>query len=250
VFFRNGRASNVGGRRSWETSTGAMIVTAYPTAAALVAISSWDVLLRLCAASGLGASIGFEREVHAREAGTRTHMLVALGSCLFTLVGAYGFHDLLTHGASFDPTRIAAQVVTGIGFLGGGAILRQGLSVRGLTTAGSLWMSAAVGLACGAQAYWAAVFATALTLFALSPLRFVARRLTRDLHGGAARVTIEVAKGQDVKALLDELGQLRGVEITDATDRRLVVADIARGADTSLLARLADLDYVLAVRSE
>ena len=228
-----------------------MVLTAYPTAAALVAISSWDVLLRLCAASGLGAAIGFERELHAREAGTRTHMLVALGSCLFTLVGAYGFHDLLAHGATFDPTRIAAQVVTGIGFLGGGAILRQGLSVRGLTTAGSLWMSAAVGLACGAQAYWAAVFATALTLFALSPLRLVARRVTRDIHGGgAARVTIEVAKGQDVKALLDELGQLRGVEITDATDRRLVVAEITRGADSSLLARLADLDYVLAVRSE
>jgi putative Mg2+ transporter-C (MgtC) family protein len=228
-----------------------MVLTAYPTAAALVAISSWDVLLRLCAASALGAVIGFERELHAREAGTRTHMLVALGSCLFTLVGAYGFHDLLAHGATFDPTRIAAQVVTGIGFLCGGAILRQGLSVRGLTTAGSLWMSAAVGLACGAQAYWAAVFATALTLFALSPLRFVARRLTRDVHGGgAARVTIELAKGQDVKALLDELGQLHGVEITDATDRRLIVADVARGADSSLLARLADLDYVLAVRSE
>src|SRR6266702_8213948 len=105
-----------------------------------------------------------------REAGLRTHLLVSLGSALFTMVGAYGFHSFLDSGASVvraDPTRIAAQIVTGIGFLGAGAIIRQGLSVRGLTTAATLWLVAAIGMAAGAGYYSAAAITTALTIFAL-----------------------------------------------------------------------------------
>jgi uncharacterized membrane protein YhiD involved in acid resistance len=212
----------------------------------LSAIGSGSVLVRLAVAAGLGALIGFERELHERDAGTRTHALVALGSCLFTVVGAYGFRELVH--ASTDPTRVAAQVVTGIGFLGGGVILRQGLTVRGLTTAGSLWMSAAIGLSCAAGAYWAALIATGLTLFALAPLRFVSRRLARNGSGG--RLTIELVKGQDVRPLLDVLGEVRTVEICDERDRRLVVAETARSRDASLLARLAELENVRAVRSD
>ncbi|TMB58245.1 MAG: MgtC/SapB family protein [Chloroflexi bacterium] len=93
----------------------------------------------------LGAIIGFERELHRQPAGFRTHSLVSLGAALFTVVSAYGFA-----GASVDPTRIAAQIVTGIGFIGAGTILQHRGSVRGLTTAASLWSSAAVGMAAGA----------------------------------------------------------------------------------------------------
>src|SRR2546426_7583755 len=139
---------------------------------------NWDEsLLRLALAALLGGLIGFEREMREREAGLHTHLLVSLGSALFTIVGAYGFHAFLDSGASVvraDPTRIAAQIVTGIGFLGAGAIIREGLSVRGLTTAATLWVVAAIGMACGAGWYWAAIVATLLTIIALGPLRVVA----------------------------------------------------------------------------
>src|SRR5262249_10081746 len=103
-----------------------------------------EVLLRLALAGALGGAIGFERDLRDREAGFRTHILVSLGSALFTIVSAYAFTEFLEPGTrvSFDPTRIAAQIVTGIGFLGAGAIIRHGLSVRGLTTAATLWVVA------------------------------------------------------------------------------------------------------------
>ena len=100
-----------------------------------------EALLRLALAALLGGAVGIERELREREAGLRTHLLVALGSALFTIVSAYGFHAFFQSGASVVrayPTRIAAQIVTGIGFLGAGAIIRQGLSIRGLTTAATL----------------------------------------------------------------------------------------------------------------
>src|SRR6058998_3544152 len=129
--------------------------------AAVVASSipslSWEEILgRVALAAALGAVLGLEREIREREAGLRTHLLVSVGSALFTIVSAYGFHSFLTSGESVvraDPTRIAAQIVTGIGFLGAGAIIRQGLSVRGLTTAATLWAVAAIGLASGAGYY-------------------------------------------------------------------------------------------------
>ena len=99
----------------------------------------WDeVTIRLVLAAVLGGAIGLERELREREAGLRTHLLVSVGAAVFTLVSAYGFSDFrfgLETGITLDPTRIAAQIVTGIGFLGAGAIIRQGLSIRGLTTA-------------------------------------------------------------------------------------------------------------------
>lgn len=119
----------------------------------------WIILLQIVVAAGLGAAIGMERELGAQPAGLRTHMLVCLGAALFTLAGA----DLLRG----DPVRVAAQVVTGIGFLGGGAILREGATVRGLTTAASLWLTAAIGLAVGLRQWFAAAVATLLGLAVL-----------------------------------------------------------------------------------
>jgi putative Mg2+ transporter-C (MgtC) family protein len=102
-------------------------------------LSFAEVVLRIVMAAVLGGAIGVEREIREREAGLRTHMLVAVGAALFTLVSAYGWSDFnfsQRTGVTYDPTRIAAQIVTGIGFLGAGAIIRHGLSVRGLTTRG------------------------------------------------------------------------------------------------------------------
>src|SRR5260221_10585244 len=111
-----------------------------------------DLSLRLLVAAGLGLAIGFEREIHGHPAGLRTHMLVALGSALFTVLSINGFRDQAP-GVAVDPTRIAAQIVSGIGFLGAGAILKDGIVIRGLTTAASLWATSAVGMAAGGGEY-------------------------------------------------------------------------------------------------
>ena len=109
-----------------------------------------ELLARLALAAVLGGAVGVERELSDQPAGLRTHMLLTIGACLFTLVSAYGFDR------PGDPARIAAQIVTGIGFLGGGAILRHGASIRGLTTAASIWATAALGVTVGAGRYLAA----------------------------------------------------------------------------------------------
>ena len=124
----------------------------------------------------LGAAIGFEREMHRQPAGFRTHSLVALGSALFTIISAYGFA-----GSIVDPTRIAAQIVSGIGFIGAGTILQHRGNIRGLTTAASLWAVAAIGMAAGAGLLALALIGTLLILVVLSLLDnvedFVRRRL-------------------------------------------------------------------------
>jgi putative Mg2+ transporter-C (MgtC) family protein len=211
-----------------------------------MALGGWDVLLRLAIAAGLGAAVGLERELRDQEAGMRTHLLVALGSCLFTIVGAYGFRGFASHG-NVDPTRVAAQVVTGVGFLGAGAILRQGLTVRGLTTAGSLWTAAAIGMAGGAGAYWPAVVGTGLTLFALWPLRVVATHVAT--HGAHRRLVVELEPRQRLEPLLGELGEIRGLQIDDDNDRRTVTVQLAEPLALALVGRIGELDYVRAVRS-
>jgi putative Mg2+ transporter-C (MgtC) family protein len=123
-----------------------------------------DLTLRLLLAAGLGAAIGVEREYRHKPAGLRTNILIAVGSALFTIVSM----DMARHGGS--PDRIAAQIVTGIGFLGGGCILRSGFSVHGMTTAATIWVNAAVGIAAGSGAFALAAVATALTLVVLAVL--------------------------------------------------------------------------------
>ena len=134
-----------------------------------------DLALRLTAGLVLGAIIGFERELHRQPAGFRTHSLVALGAALFSIISGYGFG-----GENTDPTRIAAQIVSGIGFIGAGTILQYRGHIRGLTTAASLWSVAAVGAATGTGLYVLAVMATALILIILSLLdrveKFARRR--------------------------------------------------------------------------
>ena len=124
-----------------------------------------DITLRLIAAMVLGGVIGIEREFRSKDAGFRTHFLVALGSALFTVVSQYGFGIDLK-----DSSRVAAQVVSGIGFLGAGTIIFQKNMVRGLTTAAGLWVTAAIGLACGTGLYVVAAITTTLVLVGLESL--------------------------------------------------------------------------------
>jgi putative Mg2+ transporter-C (MgtC) family protein len=136
-----------------------------------------DLAVRLIVAAGLGAAVGAEREIHNHPAGIRTHMLVALGSGLFTVLSIHGFLEEGGGGAPVDPTRIAAQIVSGIGFLGAGAILKDGVVIRGLTTAASLWATAAVGMAAGAGEYVLALVSAVIILVSLWPINLLAERL-------------------------------------------------------------------------
>jgi len=160
-----------------------------------------DLGLRLVVAAGLGGLIGAEREIHNHPAGIRTHMLVALGSGLFTVLSVYGFGLEGNPGAApVDPTRIAAQIVSGIGFLGAGAILKDGVVVRGLTTAASLWATAAVGMAAGAGEYILAAVSGVIILVSLWPINALAERL----HG-ANRLEVALRLGL---SRVEELGQV------------------------------------------
>jgi putative Mg2+ transporter-C (MgtC) family protein len=214
-------------------------------------LAGWDVVARLAIASGLGAAVGFEREIREREAGMRTHLLVSLGAALFTIISAYGFHEFVASDESIvqmDPTRIAAQIVTGIGFLGAGAIIRAGLSVRGLTTASSLWVVAAIGMAAGAGYYSAAVAATVLTVVALWPLRLLTYRIVERLRPDEKRLVVELAPGQRLAPLLDALGEVRSIEVADETDRRIVTVDLAEPLGEHEVAAVSELDYVIGLR--
>jgi putative Mg2+ transporter-C (MgtC) family protein len=218
--------------------------------ASVPTLSGWEALLRLSVAGALGAAIGVERELRDREAGVRTHLLVALGSALFTIVSAYGFHEFLAGGGNIvrtDPTRIAAQIVTGIGFLGAGAIIRDGLSVRGLTTAATLWVVAAIGMACGAGYYWPAAAGTGLTLLALGPLRFAAYSTIERMKPDEHRVVVELRQDEPIGPFFDGLDDVRHIEVHDERDRRVVQLEF-RKVDEQLIARLADLPYVTGVR--
>jgi putative Mg2+ transporter-C (MgtC) family protein len=221
-----------------------LLVSEVPT------LSGWDALLRLSIAAALGGAVGFERELRDREAGIRTHLLVSLGSALFTIVSAYGFHEFLAGGGAIvraDPSRIAAQIVTGIGFLGAGAIIRDGLSVRGLTTAATLWVVAGLGMACGAGYYWPAVAATVLTIVALWPLRLAAYHTIERIKPEANRLTVELAEGQPVSEFLATLDDVRLFELREELDRRVVQLELGE-VNEDVVARLSDLPYVIAVR--
>lgn len=133
----------------------------------------YDFVLRLLIAGAMGVCIGVEREYRAKEAGYRTHFLVALGSALLMIVSQYGFSDVLAADlVRLDPSRIAAQVVSGIGFIGAGTIILQKQIVRGLTTAAGIWATSGIGLAIGAGMYGVGIAATVLVLLGLEALSF------------------------------------------------------------------------------
>lgn len=136
-------------------------------------VAEAEIITRLVAAAFLGALIGIERELHHKPAGMRTHALVCMGSCLFALV------SIAIAGDRFDVGRVAANVVTGIGFLGAGAIFMAKSKIKGLTTAADLWVLAAIGLAVGIGFYVAAVTATALVFLLLVPGKLLEKKVAR-----------------------------------------------------------------------
>lgn len=161
--------------------------------------SEWELVGRLAFSALLGSAIGYERERLAWVAGLRTHMLVCVGSTLIMIVSAYGFSEVLSERVTLDPSRMAAQVVSGIGFLGAGAILARGEIVRGLTTAASVWSVAGIGLAVGGGLYTPAVAATVIILIILAgikPLekRFIGTRQRRELLITAERDALSLDK--------------------------------------------------------
>ena len=147
-----------------------------------------NFILRIFVAAILGGFIGLEREYREKAAGFRTHFLVALGSALFMIVSAYGFEGaLVTPEHRLDVSRIAAQVVSGIGFIGAGTIIFQKNAVRGLTTAAGVWVTAAIGLACGAGMYELATAATVLVLFGLEAFNFVLHKFNKHRQSSSER---------------------------------------------------------------
>ena len=218
-----------------------------------------DVIVRLLTAAVLGGAVGLEREIREREAGLRTHLLVSVGSALFFLVSAYAWTDWRfssSEGLVFDPTRIAAQIVSGIGFLGAGAIIRQGLSVRGLTTAATLWLVAAIGMASGAGYWEAAIVATAGALLTLWPLRIIAHRmLVRIRPEDEQRLVVDLAAQQGAAPVLASLEELGGrvsqFQLSESRDGRELVltVEFPQQVDAATVAgRLARLDDVRGVR--
>jgi putative Mg2+ transporter-C (MgtC) family protein len=221
--------------------------------------SEWELLGRLALTLVLSAAIGLERELRQKSAGLRTYTLVGIGAALFSLAGAYGFAG---EPGPRDPSRVAAQVVSGIGFIGGGLIFVRQDAVRGLTTAAGVWVTAAIGLAAAAGQVVLAIAATAAYFL----VAFLFPRITRLLpRPGSARTTVQVT-------YLDGRGVLReaiaccaaaGFAVADITTRRLVAASgedpgtvtvqltlQGPGSVEDLTAALAALDDVLAVNVE
>jgi putative Mg2+ transporter-C (MgtC) family protein len=200
-----------------------------------------EFAVRLLIAAALGALIGIEREIHGHPAGIRTHMLVALGSGTFTVMSLTGFGQGI--GTGNDATRIAAQIVSGIGFLGAGAILKDGAVIRGLTTAASLWAIAAVGMAAGAGEYFVAIVAAAIILVSLWPINAIVERF----RGSAApdtQMRIQLERVDQIGQVSEVLRE-HHVEIAGITTQRL-----GKGAyqvDLSLRGRRAS-DITLAIQ--
>ena len=155
----------------------------------------WDLIFRLLLAGLMGGFIGFEREFRAKEAGIRTHFIVALGAALFMIISQYAFTG------RFDASRVAAQVVSGIGFIGAGVIIFQKNAVRGVTTAAGLWVAAAIGLACGAGMYDVAGAAALMTVICLELMHFFHLRYGEKV----VDLTLKSQGNQDLLAVLDVL---------------------------------------------
>src|SRR5437870_7690534 len=186
-------------------------------------ISDGELLLRLGLAVVLCGTIGLERESRGQVAGLRTHILVGVGAALFTLVSAYGFRNT---GGQVDPTRIAAQIVSGIGFLGAGAIIRQGLTIRGLTTAAALWIVAAIGMATGAGYYFGAVASTVMILVALVGFRRLRPALWSRLRTDFVLLELEMGPearvGDVFSALARQGANVEGMESEREEEGRVV----------------------------
>jgi len=199
----------------------------------------WEGVVRLLLVVLLAGAVGLERELRDQEAGLRTHMLVGLGAALFVIVGNFSWSELEFGndvGVVLDPSRVVAYVITGIGFLGAGAIIKHGINVKGLTTAASLWVVAAVGVAVGAGDYGLGVVATAIVLLSLWPVRMLANAVgirTSRTH----RLELELEPQGSVAAVLARL-EAQGAETISA---KLTEEDDVRRLELVMLQTEAEL---------
>lgn len=154
-----------------------------------------NIIMRVLSAVLLGFAIGLEREITNKYAGLRTNILVCVGACIFTIISIYGFPEVSVIGDELgtrDTARVAAQVVTGIGFIGGGTVLRHGASVFGLTTAATLWVSAAIGMACGTGMYGLAIVSTIFSIIVLVSVRFFERNVLISSTKNKKRIKVKL----------------------------------------------------------
>jgi len=168
-----------------------------------------NIIFRILLATFLGFAIGFERELTNKFAGLRTHMLVTLGACIFSIISYYGFNFVSADGVltSTDPSRVAAQIITGIGFIGGGTVLRNGNTVIGLTTASTLWISAAIGMACGVGMFSLALFTTAVAVLVLVFIRWFENKVlakNKAIKRIKVKILCENQEFDKISAIIDE----------------------------------------------
>jgi putative Mg2+ transporter-C (MgtC) family protein len=212
-----------------------------------------EMLIRLVTAAALGSLIGFERERLLWAAGIRTHMLVCVGSCLIMIVSQYGFANVLTQqNVVLDPSRIAAQVVSGIGFLGAGAILARGEIIKGLTTAASIWTVAAVGLAVGGGLYLAAGASTVIILIILAGIKPLEEAYRS--RNQSCQLKVEVDNGSLTPELLRSTLDLRAGQVKrflvesrnpDGTDALVILLSKVSSQDIATYPeKLKELDGV------
>jgi putative Mg2+ transporter-C (MgtC) family protein len=216
-------------------------------------LSNHETIIRLVVAALAGSVVGIERERLQWAAGLRTHMLVCVGSCLVMIVSVFGFSDVLGTHVVLDPSRVAAQVVSGIGFLGAGTILLRNDVVKGLTTAASLWAVAAIGLAVGSGMYVAAVTATIIVLVTLAGLKPIEEKVRERVQ--THKLTIKAVRGQMSIGVIDDVLGARTnrikqfVLLQDMTDEldtvELILSRLPPVAINSVLERLRSLTFVV-----
>ncbi|MFB5663059.1 MgtC/SapB family protein [Alteribacillus sp. HJP-4] len=220
---------------------------------AFITDDSYIIFIRILIAAFLAGLIGMEREYKRHPAGFRTHLLVGTGACLAMLMALFGFQPYLEENAdisAYDPSRLASYVISGVGFLGAGTIIVQGASIRGLTTAASIWVVAAIGLAAGAGMYFAASFTTLLVLLSLLFLNHVDRffsstkeqivvvQTNKKIKTLSALVTVFETHDvmiKKIKGTREKVGEKEGVNYT-------FEVSLPKGADRSLLHE--ELQYV------
>jgi putative Mg2+ transporter-C (MgtC) family protein len=223
----------------------------------MLVLATQDMIIRLVLAALLGSVVGIERERLRWAAGLRTHMLVCVGSCLFLIVSAFGFSEaLVSDRVQLDPSRVAAQVVSGIGFLGAGTILLRGEIVKGLTTAASLWAVAAIGLAVGSGLYIAAVTTTVIMMIILAGVKPLEERLHKRLRRRELRIRCRrgVLNARQVEARLQSAAgnTMRRFVVQPGSEEAvdevsIVLRDVPPQKYEALIERLRKTDGVIEV---
>ena len=216
----------------------------------------WDVFLRMLCSMAVGTVIGTEREYSNRPAGMRTHILVALGACAVMLTGQMIFTQYSSYGAAPDPARLAAQVITGVGFLGAGTIIVTGRQeVKGLTTAAGLWASACMGIAIGAGFYECMIVGTLLIVFSMKLLPMIENVITRHARNMSIYVSMDSIEnlGGVVGYMKTSDIQLYDVEIDKANEHLTHINALfsihlpKRLQHTEVLAKIATMDGIIAI---